>query len=58
MSLRREMAAINRRVNDLKRQQAAIHVRCFTYQEGEPYPPEATDEDLIIKIERPFMHQP
>ena len=58
MSLQREMAAINRRLNDLKRQQVAIHVRCFTYQEGEPLPPEATDEDLIIKIERPFMHQP
>jgi hypothetical protein len=52
MSWEREMAAINRRLNDLKRQQAAIRVRCFTYQEGEPYPPEATDEDLIIKIER------
>ena len=58
MSLRREMAAINRRLNDLKRQQAAIHVRCFTYQEGESYPPEATDGDLVIMIERPFMHQP
>ena len=58
MSLRREMAAINRRLNDLKRQQAAIHVRCFTYQEGEQYPPEATDRDLVIMIERPFMHQP
>ena len=56
MSLRREMAAINRRLNDLKRQQAAIHVRCFTYQEGEPCPPEATDGDLVIMIERPFMH--
>ena len=52
MSLEREVAAIYRRLNDLKRQQAAIHLRCFTYQEGEPYPPEATDEDLIIKIER------
>ena len=54
MSLEREMAAIHRRLNDLKRQQAAIHMRVFTRNHDEPYPADARDGDLVVTIEAPL----
>ena len=58
MTLERELAALNRRLNDLKRRQAAIQMRCFVQEHDEPCPADARDGDLVIKIEPPFMHQP
>ena len=51
MMLERELAALNRRLNDLKRRQAAIHKRVFTRNHDEPYPDDARDGDLVINIE-------
>ena len=51
MTLERELAADNRRLNDLKRRQAAIHMRVFTRNHDEPYPADAKDGDLVINIE-------
>ena len=65
MSLERELAALNRRLNDLKRMQEVIHMRVFTRNHDEPYPADARDGDLVVTIEPPlnwdrfgpFMHQ-
>ena len=54
MSLEREMAAIQRRLNDLKRQQAAIQMRVYTRNHDEPYPADARDGDLVVTIEAPL----
>ena len=54
MSLEREMAAINRRLNDLKRQQVAIQMRVYTRNHDEPYPADVRDGDLVITIEPPL----
>jgi hypothetical protein len=51
MTLERELAALNRRLNDLKRRQVAIHMRVFTRNHDEPYPADARDGDLVINIE-------
>ena len=51
MTLERELAALNRRLNDLKRRQVAIHMRVFTRKHDEPYPADAKDGDLVINIE-------
>ena len=51
MTLERELAALNRRLNDLKRRQVAIHMRVFTRNYDEPYPADAKDGDLVINIE-------
>ena len=51
MSLERELAALNRRLNDLKRRQAAIQMRVFTRNHDEPYPADARNGDLVVTIE-------
>ena len=51
MTLERELAALNRRLNDLKRRQEAIQIRIFTRKHDEPYPADARDGDLVINIE-------
>ena len=51
MSLERELAALNRRLNDLKRRQEAIHMRVFTRNHDEPYAADARDGDLVVTIE-------
>ena len=51
MSLERELAALNRRLNDLKRRQAAIHMRVFSRNHDEPFPVDARDGDLVVIIE-------
>ena len=53
MSLERELAALNRRLNELKRRQAAIQMRVFTRNRNhdEPYPADAMDGDLVVTIE-------
>ena len=54
MSLERELAALNRRLNDLKRRQEAIHMRVFTRNHDEPYPADARDGELVVTIEAPI----
>ncbi|WP_136987618.1 hypothetical protein [Synechococcus sp. N5] len=54
MSLERELAALNRRLKDLKRRQEAIHMRVFTRNHDEPYPADARDGDLVVTIEAPL----
>ena len=54
MTLERELAALNRRLNDLKRQQAAFQMRVFTRNHDEPYPADAKDGDLVVTIEAPL----
>ena len=54
MTLERELAALNRRLNDLKRRQEAIHMRVFTRNHDEPYPADARDGDLVVTIEPPL----
>ena len=54
MSLERELAALNRRLNDLKRRQEAIHLRVFTRNHDEPYPADARDGELVVTIETPL----
>ena len=54
MTLERELAALNRRLNDLKRRQEAIHMRVFTRIQNEPYPADARDGDLVVTIEAPL----
>ena len=54
MTLERELAALNRRLNDLKRRQAAIQMRCFVQEHDEPYPADARDGDLVVTIEAPL----
>ena len=54
MSLERELAALNRRLNDLKRRQEAIHMRVFTRNHDEPYPADARDGELVVTIEAPL----
>ena len=54
MSLEREFAALNRRLNDLKRQQESIHMRVFTRNHDEPYPADARDGDLVVTIKQPL----
>lgn len=51
MTLERELAALNRRMNDLKRRQEVIQMRVFTRNHDEPYPADARDGDLVINIE-------
>ena len=51
MSVERELAALNRRLNDLKRRQEVIHMRVFTRNHDEPYPADARDGDLVVTIE-------
>jgi len=38
MTLERELAALNRRLNDLKRRQEANHMRVFSRHHDEPSP--------------------
>ena len=54
MTLERELAALNRRLNDLKRRQAANQMRVFTRNHDEPYPADARDGDLVVTIEAPL----
>ena len=54
MTLERELSALNRRLNDLKRRQEAIHIRVFTRNQDEPYPADARDGDLVVTIEAPL----
>jgi len=54
MTLERDLAALNRRLNDLKRRQAAIQIRVFTRNHEEPYPADARDGDLVVTIEAPL----
>ncbi len=54
MSLERVLAALNRRLNDLKRRQAAIQMPVFTQNNDEPYPADARDDDLVVTIEPPL----
>ena len=51
MSVKRKLAALNRRLKDLKRRQEAIHMRVFTRNHEEPYPADARDGDLVVTIE-------
>ena len=51
MTLERELAALNWRLNDLKRRQEAIHMCVFTRNHDEPYPADAGDGDLVVTIE-------
>ena len=55
MTLERELAALNRRLNDLKRRQEVIHMRVFTRNHDEPYPADARDGDLVVTIEAPLV---
>ena len=57
MSLERELATLHRRLNDLKRRQAAIHMRVFTRNHDEPFPADARDGDLVVTIEEPLNWQ-
>ena len=43
MSPERELAALNRPLNGLKRRQEAIHMHVFTRYHDEPYPADARD---------------
>ena len=54
MTLERELAALNRRLNDLKRRHEAIHMRVFTRNHDEPYHADARDGDLVVTIEAPL----
>ena len=54
MSVERELAALNRRLNHLKQRQEAIQVRVFTRNHDEPYPADARDGDLVVTIEAPL----
>ena len=54
MTLERDLAALNRRLNDLKRRQAAIQMRVFTRNHDEPYPTDVRDGDLVVTIEAPL----
>ena len=54
MSLERELAALNRRLNDLKRRQEAIHMRVLPRYHDKPYPANARDGDLVVTIEPPL----
>ena len=54
MTLERELAALKRRLNDLKRRQEVIHLRVFTRNHDEPYPADARDGDLVVTIETPL----
>ena len=54
MSLERELAALNRRLNDLKQRQAAIQMRVFTRNHDGPFPADARDGDLVVTIEPPL----
>ena len=54
MSLEREVAALNRLLNDRKRRQEAINMRVFTRYHDEPYPADARDGDLVVTIEPPL----
>ena len=54
MTLERELAALNRRLNDLKRRQEAIHILVFIRNHDEPYPADARDGDLVVTIEAPL----
>ena len=58
MTLERELAALNRRLNDLKRRQEVIYMRVFTRTHDDPYPADARDGDLVVTIEAPLdWHQ-
>ena len=54
MSLERELAALNRRLNDLKRRQAVIQMRVITRNHDDPHPADARDGDLVVTIEAPL----
>lgn len=54
MTLERELAALNRRLNHLKERRVAIQVRVFTRNHDEPYPADARDDDLVVTIEPPL----
>ena len=54
MTLERELAALNRLLNDLKRRQEAIHMRVFTLKHDEPYTADARDGDLVVTIVPPL----
>ena len=54
MTLELELAALNRRLNDLKRRQEAIYMHVFTRYHDEPYPADARDGDLVVTIEAPL----
>ena len=54
MSLERELAALNGRLNDLKRGQTAVQTRVFTRNHDEPYPADARDGDLVVTIKAPL----
>ena len=54
MSLERELAGLNRRLDHLKRRQEAIYMRLYTRIQGEPYPADARDGDLVVTIEPPL----
>ena len=51
MTLERELATLNGRLNDLKRRHAAIHMRLFNRNHVEPYPTDARYGDLVVTIE-------
>ena len=58
MSVERELAALNRRLNDLKRRQEVIHMRVFTRNHDQPCPADARVGDLVVTIEPPLdWHQ-
>ena len=57
MSLEHELAALNRRLNDLKRRQAVIQMRVFTRNHDDPHPADARDGDLVVTIEPPLDWQ-
>ena len=56
MSLERELAALSRCLNYLKRSQEAIHMRVFTRNHDEPFPADARDGDLVVTIESQKPH--
>ena len=53
MTLERELAALNRRLNHLMKRQEAIQVRVFTQNHDESYPADARDGDLVVTIGAP-----
>ena len=54
MSVERELAALNRRLNDHRRRQKVIHMRVCTGNHDQPCPADARDGDLVVTIEPPL----
>ena len=54
MNFEHDLAGLNRCLDDLKLGQEAIYMRLYTRIQGEPYPADARDGDLVVMIEVPL----